>query len=483
MKRIAAVTSLALVAILFTPISSAPAVATPILTTCTDFAKNKTIVLKEGQENCRPFQAAALWRVERSDTSINSSDASANLKVCSSQNPLFAYKFIKSKCPRFQTATDYRRAVVKPQTPLVITAAANGHSAAALQLATDTSTVRNYAPIAYYLITNLKSNEITRVAPDAFNRLFISGLNPLTTYTFQIAAVNIDGTSALSLVTPQIMTTAVPVAPPAPAAAPALAAPAFTLSSASETKTVNNAITGYTITTTGGTIASYSISPAAPAGLTFSNSTGLLSGTPTSVASATAYTVTATNASGSATRTFTLTVTAIVYTVGQTGPGGGKIFYFNTGGFSCGVDLTLICNYLEVNTSGNVRRLNWSSPALQNTSTPGSTGTAIGTGQKNTAVVVAAGASDSTTSAIAFTDQYISSNGTSDWFLASKDEMTELSAANAANLLSGFTLNPSDHYTSSQVIGTANQVWIDLTPGSTAWYKNYDAFIIPIRAG
>ena len=157
MKRIAAVTSLALVAILFTPISSAPAVATPILTTCTDFAKNKTIVLKEGQENCRPFQAAALWRVERSDTSINSSDASANLKVCSSQNPLFAYKFIKSKCPRFQTATDYRRAVVKPQTPLVITAAANGHSAAALQLATDTSTVRNYAPIAYYLITNLKS--------------------------------------------------------------------------------------------------------------------------------------------------------------------------------------------------------------------------------------------------------------------------------------------------------------------------------------
>jgi hypothetical protein len=480
MRRIAVVTSFAVLATLLMPIFSAPVVAAPTITTCTDFAKNKTMVLKEDRENCRPFQAAAIWRVEQTDTSINSGDARATLKICSSQNPLFSYKFIKSKCPKFQTGTQYRRAVVKPQTPLVVSATANGHSGAVLHLALDTSTVANHAPIAYYLITNIKSNEITKVAPDVLNRLFISGLSPLTTYTFKISAVNIDGSSPLSLMTPEIRTTAVPVAKSSIAE---LEAPAFTLSSIEETNTVNNAITGYMISSTGGSIASYSISPAAPAGLAFSTSTGLLSGTPTSAAGATAYTVTATNASGSTTRTFTLTVTAIVYTVGQTGPGGGKIFYYNMGGFSCGVDLTLTCNYLEVSTSGNVRRLNWSSPALQNTSTPGSTGTAIGTGQKNTAVVVAAGASDSATSAIAFTDQYISSNGTSDWFLASKDEMTELSAANAANLLGGFILNPSDHYTSSQVVGTANQVWIDLTPGSTAWYKNYDAFIVPIRAG
>jgi hypothetical protein len=377
MRRIAAVTSFAFLATLLVPIFSAPAVAAPTITTCTDSAKNKTIVLKEDRENCRPFQAAAIWRVEQSDTSINSGDASATLKICSSQNPLFSYKFIKSKCPKFQTATDYRRAVVKPQTPLVISAAANGHSAAALLLATDTSTVANHAPIAYYLITNLKSNEITKVAPDVLNRLFISGLNPLTTYTFQIAAVNIDGTSPLSLVTPEIRTTAVPVAPAAPAAAPALAAPAFTISSVAETKTVNNVITGYTITSTGGTVAEYSISPAAPAGLTFSTSTGLLSGTPTSVASATAYTITATNASGSATRTFTLTVTAIVYTVGQTGPGGGKIFYSNASGFSCGVTYSSTCTYLEVAPSVSISRTNWSNTTLQGTSTLNTTGTAI----------------------------------------------------------------------------------------------------------
>ena len=90
-----------------------------------------------------------------------------------------------------------------------------------------------------------------------------------------------------------------------------VAAPAFTLSSSSESKTVNTAITGYTITSTGGTIASYAISPAAPAGLTFNTTTGLLTGTPTEVAAATAYTITATNATSSTTQTFTLTVTAV----------------------------------------------------------------------------------------------------------------------------------------------------------------------------
>ena len=85
-------------------------------------------------------------------------------------------------------------------------------------------------------------------------------------------------------------------------------APAFTLSSASQSVTVNSAITTVTSTSTGGAITSYSISPAAPAGLTFSNSTGQLSGTPTAIQSSTTYTITATNASGSATATFTLTV-------------------------------------------------------------------------------------------------------------------------------------------------------------------------------
>ena len=129
-------------------------------------------------------------------------------------------------------------------------------------------------------------------------------------------------------------------------------APAFTISSASETKASGSAITGYTIASTGGTIASYAISPTAPAGLTFNTTTGLLSGTPTTVAGATAYTITAINASGSATRTFTLTVTVRIYTVGERGPGGGFVFYVSptlfTQNGATGSMCTTDCKYLEV---------------------------------------------------------------------------------------------------------------------------------------
>jgi uncharacterized repeat protein (TIGR02543 family) len=90
-----------------------------------------------------------------------------------------------------------------------------------------------------------------------------------------------------------------------------LAAPAFTLSIASVSATTGSAITGYTITSTGGAIASYSISPAISNGtLSFNTSTGLLSGTPNTAASATTYTITATNATSTATQTFSLTVNA-----------------------------------------------------------------------------------------------------------------------------------------------------------------------------
>jgi len=91
---------------------------------------------------------------------------------------------------------------------------------------------------------------------------------------------------------------------------PALSAPAFTLSTSTISATSGVAITGYTINSTGGTIASYAISPAITntPGLSFSTSTGLISGTPTTVASARTYTITASNAANTATRTFAITV-------------------------------------------------------------------------------------------------------------------------------------------------------------------------------
>jgi hypothetical protein len=91
-------------------------------------------------------------------------------------------------------------------------------------------------------------------------------------------------------------------------------APAFTLSPSSLTKSVGASNSFYSISSTGGTISSYSISPEITntPGLSFSTSTGLISGIPTQASTARTYTITATNAFGSATRTFGLTVTAAI---------------------------------------------------------------------------------------------------------------------------------------------------------------------------
>ena len=61
------------------------------------------------------------------------------------------------------------------------------------------------------------------------------------------------------------------------------------------------------------TATSYSISATLPAGLSFSTSTGQITGTPTTVTAATTYTITAYNTGGSASTTLTITVSAAAY--------------------------------------------------------------------------------------------------------------------------------------------------------------------------
>ena len=60
--------------------------------------------------------------------------------------------------------------------------------------------------------------------------------------------------------------------------------------------------------TVSGTVTSWSISPSLPSGLSFSTSTGAISGTPTALSSQTAYTVNASNSNGYDTATVTITV-------------------------------------------------------------------------------------------------------------------------------------------------------------------------------
>lgn len=376
------------------------------------------------------------------------------------------------------------------------------------------------APIAYYTITSSKG-DVKKVNSWRDLNVTVSGLRSSTTYTFTITATSADGTSLISASSLSV-TTQVYVAPVAAATTAPLAAPAFTLTSIAETRTVDTTSTGFTISSTGGTIASFGIS-ATPSGMSFNTTTGALSGTPNTVASATTYTITATNASGTATRTFVLTVAvaAVVYSVGDMGPGGGRIFHVASTPFACGPTRSATCTYLEAapalwNEGGADPTRRWaqnSSPrydnvTVNNASSPETaTATAIGWGYRNTLAIILQGNSVTTTSAAALADAYAIATSSvvyDDWYLPSKDELNQMckwqrgiTGADLTNLTTvctggtlnggsgaaGFVLN--DVYWSSSE-KTASAAWEqDFSFGfQNAFYKDFTSpkHIRPIRA-
>ena len=422
---------------IFSPISLNQASAAPALITCVNIQTGTERISYTGK--CRYAQEAqANWHKIPSDSPIASGTSAKVIVICSNkESSPVSYQVIRKKCARHQATTIFSRSGALPSKPAISQVVAYGHDNSQISLVQNPATNPD-APIAFYTVTSSKGNT-QKVYSWKDLSLVITGLQAQTTYTFTVSATTADGTSPISAVSLPVTTPA--YVPPTPTTAP-LAAPAFTLSSSSETKTVNNAITGYTITSSGGAIDSYAISPAAPAGLTFSTSTGRLSGTPTSSASATAYTITATNATGSATRIFTLTVTAVVYTVGQTGPGGGTVIYVATTPFVCGPTRAKTCTYLEVapngwNTGSDPQR-SWaqSTPVDYQTTTVGSSGspetataTGIGWGYFNTRAIIRQGNTDIATSAAALADSHtvtVSSVVYDDWYLPSNDELTAI---------------------------------------------------------
>ena len=139
----------------------------------------------------------------------------------------------------------------------------------------------------------------TSSATASANTVAVTGLSNGTSYKAYVVVQDSSGNT--SLVSTITFTTVV-------------SAPAFTLSAASATRTYLTSGTAFTTNSTGGLIASFSIS-ATPAGMSFDTSTGTLSGAPTTIAAATTYTVTATNVTGTATQNFVLTVTARPITI------------------------------------------------------------------------------------------------------------------------------------------------------------------------
>jgi hypothetical protein len=135
----------------------------------------------------------------------------------------------------------------------------------------------------------------------------------------------------------------------------------------------------------------------------------------------TAYTITYT-VSGLTTATESVTPTGS-WSLGATGPGGGKIFYVNTSGFACGPTLSETCYYLEVAPSSAQASRHWAQSGFTGITVPnGARETAIGTGYKNTVAIIAQGNNDAANSAAAYAQAY----GGSDWYLPSTLELKEL---------------------------------------------------------
>lgn len=427
-------------------ITSTQASPPSMLTTCTDLETGKTLVLRNPDGKCRTNFGSALWVQDLVDSTFSRGDGYAVMTVCSSRNPRFTYKLIKNSCPKYQVSTNYWRTVAAPSAPIIKVAIASGYNTAVLTPSASKQAIA--APIVHYLITNIKTGQVDKASLNNYGELLVSNLSPLTSYTFTVSAVNVDGTSPASTITPVITTEAAPVATVAPATS-TLAAPAFTLTSSSEQRTVNTAATGFTISSTGGAIASFAISPAAPSGMSLNTATGAFSGTPTATQSATTYTITATNSTGSATQTFTLLVTG-VYVVGDTGPGGGIIFYVASTPFKCGPTRAATCTYLEAAPAfwneglpdpyrfwAQTTPVAYDTTRVNNASSPETaTATGIGWGYWNTRAIILQGNtnilqgdSNTATSAAPLADSYtetVSGVLYDDWYLPSLDELTEL---------------------------------------------------------
>jgi len=240
-----------------------------------------------------------------------------------------------------------------------------------------------------------------------------------------------------------------------------------------------SAITGYTVTASGG--GSHTCTTATLA----CTITGLTNGTPYT------FTVKATNALGdSAASAASPAVTPPtcanggVCVVGDTGPGGGKVFYAPVGGFTeTGAACGSGCRYLEAapagwNSAGSPDpRLSWGGGLgtvgqCSNKAIAGATGTGIGSGGANTAAILAAcpstDPSNSQSAPAALAAACYQVTGTcgpgnyGQWFLPSLDELNKLDTSNlpaSTDGVGGLT-HSALYWSSSQI--TANRAWLQL---------------------
>ena len=224
-------------------------------------------------------------------------------------------------------------------------------------------------------------------------------------------------------------------------------APATTTVAASTTTvpqvatTVPQATTSTTVPSATTTVAATTTTVAATT-TTVPSATTTVAATTTTVA-ATTTTVAATTTTVAATTTTVALACASggLCAVGDTGPGGGIVFYVHANcTFACGETLNQNCTYLEAAPVEDEVQRTWATGGNQSAAVSGADGTANGTGEQNTADIVAQSGNVAATSAAVYCSELVS-GGQSDWFLPSKDELNLMytNLHSASTPLGGFS--------------------------------------------
>jgi hypothetical protein len=273
----------------------------------------------------------------------------------------------------------------------------------------------------------------------------ISGLSSSTSYYAKSFIINKAGTSygtVISFTTPTVVPTKVAVTRASVGrtyGAIFTTQPQVTIQTASGSTVTNSSETVTASISSGGALIGTKSVNAVNGVATFTN-LGLkgMNGTD--------YTITYT-VSGLTTATESVRPTGS-WSLGDTGPGGGKIFYVNTSGFACGPTLSETCYYLEVAPIGANTTKDWAVSANQ-TSSAGASGTVIGSGYQNTMAIINQGNSNS---AAAYAQEY-RGGSLSDWYLGTRLELYQI-YVNRATIFTGTevinTEFPGEYWTSTE---------------------------------
>jgi len=164
--------------------------------------------------------------------------------------------------------------------------------------------------------------------------------------------------------------------------------------------------------------------------------------------------------------------------VGDTGPGGGKIFYVATTGFTVTGDSNT-AYYLEI-APVDQGSITWSSTNVNVSGTLPE----IGNGKANTAAIIAAHSGDTAANNAAKAAAAYNGGGKNDWFLPSFRELEKIRELEFSQLSSHFNIPAASRYwaSSQPSTGGANNAHSVVSSGSSATDSSAKTTSFRVRA-